>query len=89
MTTNFAWESSSADNGEWLASFGGARLIKHHDGTCEICGGNSEERGEARDWVTLFLQHVILRAPRRTRPAAVAHPGWQPPVRCSSESRQN
>jgi hypothetical protein len=76
---NSLWQWRGADEGELLASFGGAQLIKHLDGTCEIRGGSAEQRGEARDWVSLFLQHVILREPRRVKVLAVAQSDWQMP----------
>lgn len=76
---NSFWQLCDADDGELLAWFGGAKLVKHLDGTCEILGGSAEDRGEARDWVTLFLQHVILREPRRVRVTALAQPDWSGP----------
>ena len=79
MKMNSYWQWCGGDEGELLASFGGARLVKHLDGTCEIHGGTTEERGEARDWVALFLQHVILREPRPVKIVSVAQPGWRMP----------
>jgi hypothetical protein len=79
MKMNSLWPWHGADDGELLASFGDAQLVKHLDGTCEIQGGSAEERGEARDWVSLFLQHVILREPQRVKIVGVAQPGWRMP----------
>lgn len=78
MRTTSLRPGSGADDGEWLASFGEARLIKHRDGTCEIVGGTADDRGAARDWIALFLHHLILRDPPRVKVLAVAQPGWQP-----------
>lgn len=43
------------DEGEVLAYFGKARLIKKLDGKLELVGGTDEDRTEAREWISLFL----------------------------------
>ena len=88
MKLNLLWQMRNQD-GELLASFGGAQLVKHLDGTCEIRGGSPEERDEARDWVALFLHHVILREPARVKITAVAQPNWRLPVPPSQRASRN
>lgn len=89
VNPNFFQRILSSDEGELLASFGEARLIKHRDGTCEIVGGTAGDRGEARDWVALFLQHVILREPRRVKVVAVAQPDWRSPAGWAAGAGRN
>jgi hypothetical protein len=45
---------------EILAAFGSARLIVKCDGTLEIQGGSPTERGEAREWLSLFAHGAVL-----------------------------
>lgn len=50
-----------ADEGETIASFGQARLIKCLNGKLELRGGSRQERSEAREWVSLFLHEAVVR----------------------------
>ena len=40
---------------ELVASFGGAELVKHLDGTLEIRGGTEQEKTQAHAWMKQFL----------------------------------
>jgi CheY-like chemotaxis protein len=44
------------DEGEIVASFGVAVLIRHHDGSWELQGGSPRDHASAREWCSLF-QH--------------------------------
>jgi CheY-like chemotaxis protein len=44
------------DDGEIVASFGDADLIRHYDGRWELRGGSPADHAEAREWCSLF-QH--------------------------------
>ena len=49
------------DEGELIASFGEARLVKYLDGRCELRGGSKEDRLEAKDWISKFFRSVVVR----------------------------
>jgi hypothetical protein len=53
--------SEFKDEGEVLAWFGNARLVKFLNGTMELRGGSSHDRVEAREWISMFLQEAIVR----------------------------
>ena len=42
------------NEGELIARFGDARLIKHLDGKLELLGGSPEDRAAARKWLSQF-----------------------------------
>jgi hypothetical protein len=42
------------DEGELIASWGEARLVKYLDGHSELRGGSDQDRAEAREWISLF-----------------------------------
>ena len=42
------------NEGELIASWGEARLIKYLDGKTELKGGSDQDRSEAREWMSLF-----------------------------------
>ena len=44
------------DEGETVASFGAAELIRHHDGRWELRGGSPGDRADAHEWCSVF-QH--------------------------------
>jgi hypothetical protein len=49
------------DEGEVVASWGQARLIKYLNGKVELSGGSEQERAEAREWVSLFWHEAVIR----------------------------
>jgi hypothetical protein len=49
------------DEGEVTASWGEARLIKYLDGKLELKGGSKEDRIEAREWISMFLNDAVVR----------------------------
>ena len=50
------------DDGETLANFGAARLVKRLTGRIELLGGSPDDRAAAREWCSLFLHEAILSA---------------------------
>ena len=65
------------DEGELLATFGDARLVKYLDGKIELCGGADADRAAAREWCSLFLHEAVVAcAPSRPRPTLVAAPAF-------------
>jgi hypothetical protein len=49
------------DQGEVIASFGRARLVKYLDGRMELKGGSREDRVSAREWISLFMHDAVVR----------------------------
>ena len=49
------------DDGEVIASWGEAKLIKRMDGKLELKGGSKEEHGEAKEWLSLFWHEALVR----------------------------
>lgn len=48
------------DEGELVASWGEARLIKYLDGKTELRGGSDQDRAEAREWMSMFLNDGVV-----------------------------
>jgi hypothetical protein len=48
------------DEGEVMASWGEARLIKYLDGKTELRGGSDQDRAEAREWMSLFWHEAVV-----------------------------
>ena len=46
--------------GEVIASWGEARLVKYLDGKLELKGGSKEEVQEAREWLSLFWHEAVV-----------------------------
>lgn len=49
------------DEGEVVAYFGQARLIKFLDGKLELRGGSARDHAEAREWMSLFWHEAVFR----------------------------
>jgi hypothetical protein len=49
------------DEGELIASWGEARLIKFLDGKVVLKGGSKEDRIAAREWISMFLSDAVVR----------------------------
>lgn len=49
------------DEGEVIASFGQARLVKYLDGKYELRGGSKEDRLAAKEWISIFCHDVVVR----------------------------
>jgi hypothetical protein len=47
------------DEGEVMASWGKARLIKYLDGRSELRGGSDQDRAKAREWMSLFWHEAV------------------------------
>ena len=54
------------DEGELIASWGEARLIKYLDGESELRGGSEQDRLAAQEWISLFWHEAVVGdGPRR------------------------
>ncbi len=49
------------DNGEVIAGFGQARLLKFMDGKYELRGGSKDDRTAAHEWISMFFHDVVVR----------------------------
>ena len=49
------------DQGEVVASWGQAQLIKYLDGKVVLKGGSKEDRLAAHEWVSLFWHEAVVR----------------------------
>jgi hypothetical protein len=59
-TMNRDFLPDQKDEGEVIASWGRAKLIKYLDGKLELKGGSKEDRGEAREWMSLFWHEGVV-----------------------------
>jgi hypothetical protein len=48
------------DNGEVIARFGDAQLIRFLDGRMELRGGSNDDRTAAREWMSMFWHEVVV-----------------------------
>ena len=48
------------DEGEVIASWGEAQLIKYLDGKTVLRGGSKEDRLAAPEWISLFWHEAVL-----------------------------
>lgn len=49
------------NEGELIAGFGQARLVKTLDCKYELRGGSHEDRLAAREWISLFFHDAVVR----------------------------
>jgi hypothetical protein len=49
------------DEGEVVAGWGEAELIKYLDGKTELRGGSEQDQAEAREWMSLFWHEAVVR----------------------------
>jgi hypothetical protein len=48
------------DEGEIVASWGDAQLVKYLDGRSELRGGSKGDRAEAKEWMSLFWHEAVF-----------------------------
>ena len=48
------------DEGEVIARFGDAQLIRFLDGKTELRGGSNDDRTAAREWMSMFWHEVVV-----------------------------
>ncbi|MGH7967255.1 MAG: hypothetical protein ACREIC_00865 [Limisphaerales bacterium] len=53
------WFVLLRDEGEMIARFGQARLMRRLNGRVELVGGTSEDRIEAREWISIFFHEIV------------------------------
>ena len=52
------------NEGEIVAYFGQARLVKRLDCKFELRGGSHEDHCAAKEWISLFMHEAVLIAPK-------------------------
>ena len=52
---------STRDEGELVAGFGQARLVKTLDCRYELRGGSHEDRLAARVWISMFFHEAVVK----------------------------
>jgi hypothetical protein len=55
------------DEGEVVAAWGQAELIRYLDGKTELRGGSHEDRLAAHEWISLFWHEAVVGAPSGRR----------------------
>jgi len=55
------WFQQFDNEGELIACFGQARLVRKLDGKIELVGGSHQDRLAAREWISLFWHDVVVR----------------------------
>jgi len=63
------------DEGDLIALFGNARLVKRLNGKFELLGGTDADRADAKEWCSLFLHEAVFVSspPRQVRSVAPRH----------------
>lgn len=61
MRTEMHASDSRRNEGELVAGFGDARLVKTLDCKYELCGGSHEDRQAAREWISMFLHEAVVK----------------------------
>lgn len=49
-----------ANEGELVALFGQAKLVKRPDCKFELRGGTKDDRASAREWISMFMHEVVV-----------------------------
>ena len=56
----FRFLSLFKDEGEVVASWGEAQLIRYLNGKSELRGGSKADRAEAKEWMSLFWHEAVF-----------------------------
>ena len=48
------------EEGEIIARFGEAKLVKYLNGKYELRGGSPDDRLAAHEWTSMFCHHVVV-----------------------------
>lgn len=46
--------------GKLIVRFGQARLIRHRDGTYNLCGGSVSDHTDVKQWISLFEHDIVV-----------------------------
>ncbi len=56
-----------------IATFGGSRILRHHDGSLDVCSNTITERNAALAWICAVSPELALRVRLEPEPAAGSH----------------
>lgn len=56
------WTKWFESDGEVVARFGAAKLIRRRNGTWRLEGGSREDRRSAVEWISLFAHEAVVAA---------------------------
>ena len=51
------------DDGETIATFGDARLVKNLNGRLRVGGGSAGDHAAAKEWISLFMHEAAVSFP--------------------------
>ncbi len=54
------------NEGEVIARFGEAALIRERDGKWQLRGGSRDDQLTAKEWISLFMHEVVVQINRTT-----------------------
>jgi len=60
MKLNYLARLCGADEGEVVARFGEATLIRQRDGKWQLKGGSHDDRLSACEWISLFMHEAVV-----------------------------
>jgi hypothetical protein len=60
MKLKHLFAETDSNQGQVIAMFGTAKLIKTFAGHYELLGGTRDERFEASEWISLFMHEAIV-----------------------------
>ena len=60
MKLKYLLDQLRGRDGETIAVFGAARLVKQLDGKIQLLGGTPEDRRAAREWCSMFLHEAAV-----------------------------
>jgi len=63
----------SGDAAELVRVFGDAQLLRHSSGRWELRGGSTNDRREAKEWISLFCHEAVF-AHESPWPAVLSRP---------------
>ena len=61
MKLSYLAKLYGADEGEVVARFGEATLIRQRDGKWQLKGGSHNDRLSACEWISLFMHEAVVR----------------------------
>ena len=51
------------DDGEIIANFGDARLVKYLNGRLQVVGGSPSDHTAVKEWISLFMHEAVVSYP--------------------------
>ncbi len=75
MKTSKLLDAIRMNQGEVIAGWGNARLIRHLDGRYRLAGGTDEDQAVVREWVSLFAHNIVFTTDRRPLTAGARQAG--------------